>query len=197
MVTEKSTSPLLSRRFFLQQTSRILAGLTVASVPVISSAASVPVIRSTRSLGKRSLSFYHTHTQESLDITYAWGTAYNAAALERINHYLRDFRSGEIHPIDPKLLDILWRIQEDMGRNGVYEVISAYRSPSTNGQLRQRGSGVADRSLHMQGKAIDVRFTGARTNQIQQRAIRLQRGGVGYYAKSDFVHLDTGRYRVW
>nr|WP_240193437.1 DUF882 domain-containing protein [Desulfobulbus alkaliphilus] len=187
----------MTRRFFLQQTTRILAGITVASIPVISNASSVPVLRSTRSVGKRSLSFYHIHTQQSLDVTYAWGTAYNAAALERINYFLRDFRSGEVYPIDPKLLDILWTIQEDMGRNGVYEVISAFRSPATNGQLRQGGAGVADRSLHMQGKAIDVRFTGARTNQIQQRAIQLQRGGVGYYARSDFVHLDTGRYRVW
>lgn len=197
MAKEKKSSPVLSRRFFLQQTTRILAGMTVASMPVISSAASVPVLRSTRSMGKRSLSFYHIHTQQSLDVTYAWGTAYNAAALEKINQYLRDFRTGEVYPIDPKLLDILWKIQEDMGRKGVYEVISAFRSPATNGQLRQNGSGVADRSLHLQGKAIDVRFTGARTNQIQQRAINLQQGGVGYYAKSDFVHLDTGRYRVW
>lgn len=188
MVTAKSTSPVLSRRFFLQQTTRILAGLAVASVPVVSNA---------KSLGKRSLSFYHTHTQQSLDVTYAWGTAYNAPALERINHYLRDFRTGEVHPIDPKLLDILWAIQGKIGNRGVYEVISGFRSPATNGQLQRNGAGVADRSLHMQGKAIDVRFTGARTNQVQKRAVSLQRGGVGYYAKSDFVHLDTGRYRVW
>lgn len=188
MVTEKSSQPVLSRRFFLQKSTQIALGLTVVSVPAISCA---------KALGKRSLSFYHTHTQQALDITYAWGKMYNPKALAQINYYLRDFRTGQKHPIDPKLLDILWAIQGEMGCKGVYEVISGYRSPKTNGQLRQCSYGVAEHSLHMQGKAIDVRFSGIDTDQIHQCAIEMKCGGVGYYAKSDFVHLDSGNYRTW
>jgi uncharacterized protein YcbK (DUF882 family) len=188
MVTEKKSQPIFSRRSFLQKTTQIVAGLGVASVPAISNA---------KALGKRSLSFYHTHTLQSLDITYAWGRVYSPRALAQIEYYLRDFRTGETHPIDPKLLDILWTIQGEMGRKGVYEVISGYRSPTTNRQLRKNSSGVAGKSLHMRGKAIDVRFSGIDTDQIQQCAIEMRAGGVGYYAKSDFVHLDTGEYRTW
>ena len=188
MVTEKSSQTVLTRRFFLQKTACLLAGATVASLPSVSYAGM---------LGKRSLSFYHTHTGQELSTTYAWGKLYNPAALMKINQYLRDFRTGETHPIDPRLLDILWTIQQDIGNKGVYEVISGFRSPKTNGNLRQCSSGVAERSLHMEGKAIDVRFSGIDTGQIQQCAMEMKSGGVGYYAQSDFVHLDTGKYRTW
>ncbi|MBV5318552.1 MAG: DUF882 domain-containing protein [Desulfobulbaceae bacterium] len=188
MVTDKSIEPVLSRRFFLKRTTQIALGLTVLSVPAISCA---------KVMGKRSLSFYHTHTQQALDITYAWGKVYNPRALAQISYYLRDHQTGKAHPIDPKLLDILWSIQGEMGRKGVYEVISGYRSPQTNKQLRRKSSGVAGQSLHMQGKAIDIRFPGIDTDQIHQCAVEMKSGGVGYYAKSDFVHLDTGDYRTW
>ncbi len=188
MVTERSSRIVLTRRSFLQKTTQLLLGASVASIPSMSHAAV---------MGKRSLAFYHTHTGRELSATYAWGQVYNPVALTRINHYLRDFRTGEMHPIDPKLLDILWTIQQEIGNKGVYEVISGFRSPKTNGQLRHNSAGVAEHSLHMQGKAIDVRFTGIDTGQIQQCAKEMRSGGVGYYAKSDFVHLDTGRYRTW
>lgn len=188
MVTERSTHTRLTRRLFLKQSTLVLAGASVASLPSVSMAG-IP--------GKRSLSFYHTHTKQELQATYAWGKIYNPVALTRINHYLRDYRTGEMHPIDPHLLDILWTIQQEVGSKGVYEVISGFRSPKTNGRLRQSSSGVAENSLHMRGKAIDVRFSGSDTDQIQQCAIEMRSGGVGYYAKSDFVHLDTGRYRTW
>ena len=148
-------------------------------------------------LGKRALSFYHTHTQQELNITYALGKVYNPKALAQINYFLRDYQTGKAHPIDPKLLDILWSIQGQMGSKGVYEVISGFRSPLTNRQLREHSSGVAGHSLHMKGKAIDIRFSGADTDQIHQCAVGMKSGGVGYYAKSDFVHLDTGTYRTW
>jgi uncharacterized protein YcbK (DUF882 family) len=188
MVTENSEQPVLSRRFFLKKSTQIALGLTVISVPAISCA---------KVVGKRSLSLYHTHTQQTLNVTYAWGKVYNPKALKQINSFLRDYQTGKTHPIDPKLLDILWSIQGEMGRKGVYEVISGFRSPQTNRQLRQSSAGVAGHSLHMKGKAIDIRFPGIETDQIQQCALEMKCGGVGYYAKSDFVHLDTGTFRTW
>jgi uncharacterized protein YcbK (DUF882 family) len=147
--------------------------------------------------GTRRLSFYHTHTSETLDIIYARAGFYDPVALEQVNYYLRDFRTEDIHPIDPGVLDILWRIQQDLGCKGTYEVISGYRSPATNRALRGKSRGVARRSLHMEGKAIDIRLTGRNTRQVRNCAIGLKSGGVGYYAKSDFVHIDTGRVRTW
>lgn len=188
MVTDKSTQPISSRRSFLLKSTQIVLGLAVASTPSISCA---------KALGKRSLAFYHTHTQQELILTYAWGKTYNPKALAQINQFLRDYQTGQTHPIDPRLLDILWGIQGEMGRKGVYEVISGFRSPKTNGKLRRTSSGVAGHSLHMKGQAIDVRFSGGDTDQIQQCALEMRSGGVGYYAKADFVHLDTGEFRTW
>ena len=147
--------------------------------------------------GCRSLSFHHTHTGEKLDITYSRTGLYNPGALEEINYFLRDFRTGDVHPIDPKLLDLLCSVKQELGGAGIFEVISGYRSPKTNRQLRRKSSGVAKHSLHMVGKAIDIRLTGVKTRKLQQCALGLQCGGVGFYAKSDFVHLDTGRVRFW
>ena len=146
---------------------------------------------------QRFLSFYHTHTQERLDIKYGWPGLYDPVALEEINHYLRDFRTGEVHPIDPSLLDVLCAIRDQFGGQGTFEVISGYRSPQTNENLRRSSSGVAKHSLHMEGKAIDIRLTGVLTKKVRQSAMNLQCGGVGFYAKSDFVHIDTGRVRFW
>jgi len=154
-------------------------------------------VRSWAGTEKRSLSFYHTHTGEKLHISYGSPGRYDQRALRRINHFLRDFRTGDVHCIDPNLLDILFDVQRDFDGQGTFEVISGYRSPKTNRLLCARSSGVAKHSLHMVGKAIDIRLTGVRTKKIQQCALGLKRGGVGFYAKSDFVHLDTGRVRRW
>ena len=118
-------------------------------------------------------------------------------ALNELGFLLRDFRSGEVAPMDSVMLDFLHAAQQRLGSNGTYEIISAYRSPDTNEMLRRRGGGAAKRSLHLQGKAIDVRLTDADTRDLGRAARELARGGVGYYAKSDFVHLDTGRVRWW
>ncbi len=147
--------------------------------------------------GKRSLSFYHTHTSQYLDITYARAGIYDPLALDQVNGYLRDFRTGETHRIDPGVLDILWGIQQKMGCSGTFEVISGYRSPKTNQILRGKSRGVAKHSLHMKGQAIDIRLAGQSTRAVRDCARALKRGGVGYYAKSDFVHVDTGRVRTW
>lgn len=145
----------------------------------------------------RQLSFYHTHTQQALEITYYRDGAYQPDALEHLEHFLSDWRNGKTREIDAELMDILWDIQQLSGHEDVFEVISAYRSPETNEKLRDRSSGVASNSQHVHGKAIDVRLRGFDTRQLRDTAQQLKRGGVGYYAQSDFVHVDTGRVRTW
>ena len=141
---------------------------------------------------ERQLSFAHTHTGEKLSVVYRNGDSYASDALGQINHHLRDHRSGEKFSMDKRLLDLLFELANVTGSRTPFQVISGYRSPNT-----KKGSGVAKRSLHMQGKAIDVRLADVPTSQLRRAAIDLQAGGVGYYPKSDFVHLDTGRFRTW
>ncbi len=145
----------------------------------------------------RQLDFYHTHTSESLSVVYHDGSNYIPAALEQINNFLGDFRNGAVHAIDPATLDILFRLRAHFGGVDTFEIISAYRSPATNAMLRAKGRDVAKRSLHMEGKAIDVRLRGVDTASLRDAAIALKLGGVGYYRESDFVHVDNGRIRIW
>ena len=145
----------------------------------------------------KSLSFYHTHTGENLSLVYCEQGVHLPDALQEVNHLLRDFRTGEQHPIDPSLLDLLHFLREATSVRGPFEVISGYRSPQTNAKLRSKSKGVAKRSLHMLGKAIDVRLTGFDTGRLRDLAVAQKAGGVGYYRRSDFVHLDTGRVRTW
>jgi uncharacterized protein YcbK (DUF882 family) len=152
---------------------------------------------SARAPDKRSLAFVHTHTGESLSVVYFREGTYQAPGLERINRLLRDFRTDEVHPIDPRTLDILFDLQTLADRDEPFEVISGYRSPRTNAALRGRSSGVAEHSLHMQGRAIDVRLGGFPTRRLHALARQMARGGVGFYPQSDFVHLDSGAVRFW
>lgn len=145
----------------------------------------------------RRLSFYHTHTAETLDVTYFRDGAYITTALDELNHFLRDFRTGDAVIMDPAVFDILHEIQLESGSAGTFEVISAYRSPATNEMLRGNSNGVAKNSQHLLGKAIDVRLTDLDTAELRDVALSLGRGGVGYYHESDFVHVDTGRVRQW
>ena len=149
------------------------------------------------SISVRSLSFYHTHTSEQLDIVYYENGHYLTEELQLINKFLRDFRTEDIFPIEPQLMDILYSLKIVNDSYGTYEVISGYRSPKTNNELRLQGKGIAKKSLHMFGKAIDVRLTDVKTINLKKTAIAMKSGGVGYYPKSDFVHLDTGRARTW
>ena len=137
------------------------------------------------------------HTPESLEVEFFRGDAYVPEALSAIQVLLRDFRNGEQHPIDPPLLDYLHDLARSIGVDPVFSVISGYRSPQTNAQLHERSNGVARNSLHMQGRAIDVRLTGIDCAHLAGSALDMARGGVGYYRASDFVHLDTGRFRTW
>jgi uncharacterized protein YcbK (DUF882 family) len=144
----------------------------------------------------RTLSFHHTHTDEALEVTYFEHGIYLEDALAQVDRLLRDFRTGEVAPIDPALLDILHRAATVCGGRR-FEVISGYRSAVTNSSLADRSSGVARNSLHLQGRAIDVRLTGYDTVKLRHACVALGLGGVGYYPSSDFVHLDTGRVRTW
>ena len=147
----------------------------------------------------RELSFYHTHTGKNLDVVYWRSGGYVEPALDEINRFLSDFRTGDVVQIDPELLDLIYDVRASLGGEGTYQIISAYRSPKTNEMLRGRSasSGVARKSQHLLGKAIDVRLAGVPTTKLRDAAIRLQRGGVGFYEASDFVHIDTGRVRRW
>ncbi len=144
------------------------------------------------------LAFVNTHTGESLDVVYREGPHYLGDALAEIDRVLRDHRSGDIHEIDRTLLDQLVQLRArlDVGKRP-FHVISGYRSPRTNAMLAARSSGVASKSLHLQGRAIDIRVPGVDLAAVHRAALSMQAGGVGYYARSDFVHLDTGRVRRW
>ena len=192
---ESSTllQPDHSRRRFV---TGLASSLTGALLLPVAPNAIASVVSPGRQSG-RTLSFYHTHTGDKLAIDYHDGTDYLPQALTEINHYLRDFRTEESYPIDMGLLDILHELKTITGHSGTFEVISGYRSPKTNASLRSKSGAVAKRSLHMQGKAIDVRLTGFDTRQLHKAAKKLAKGGVGFYQKSNFIHVDTGRVRYW
>ena len=156
-----------------------------------------PVATTDSKVDERQLSFYHTHTSESLTVTYFREGQYVPSALAELNHFLRDFRTGDAANMDPAVFDILFDIQMESASTGTYQIISAYRSSASNEMLRDKSNGVARNSQHLLGKAIDVRLTDIDTAKLRDVALSLQRGGVGYYKKSDFVHVDTGRVRRW
>lgn len=146
----------------------------------------------------RILSLRHLHTDEELRVAYRIGDHYQRDALERLNHFLRDHRCEETTVMDPRLFDLLHDIQQRTGNpEGTFEIFSAYRSPSTNAQLRRVSRRVAKHSLHMSGKALDIRLCGSSTRTVRDCAIAMRRGGVGYYPRSGFVHVDTGDFRTW
>jgi uncharacterized protein YcbK (DUF882 family) len=173
---------------------RILIAIAATGVAAaISIAPPEPV----RAADARQLSFYHTHTRLSLDVVYYENGEYLDSAMSEINRFLKDFRTGEVTNIDPGLLDLLYDLRNELDSESTFEVISAYRSPKTNEMLRANSSGVARNSQHLRGTAIDVRLRGTKTRKLRDTAWEMQRGGVGYYEKSDFVHVDTGRVRRW
>jgi uncharacterized protein YcbK (DUF882 family) len=146
------------------------------------------------------LRFYHTHTGERLDVVYRRGDQYIPGALDELDHFLRDHRTGDVHHYDPRLFDLLNDLTASLGDSGgEIDVICGYRTPWSNEFLRARSvhTGVAQHSLHMQAEAIDIRLPGIQTSELRDAALRLHRGGVGYYRSSDFVHVDVGRVRHW
>ncbi len=143
------------------------------------------------------LSLANIHTGEKLKLEYFDGS-YITDALDEINHLFRDYHNDAVHPIDPALLDQLYELKHVLDVKKPFDVLSGYRSPETNADLRKHSDGVAKNSLHMEGRALDIRIQGIETSYIRDAALAMKhRGGVGYYEKSDFVHVDTGRVRDW
>jgi uncharacterized protein YcbK (DUF882 family) len=145
----------------------------------------------------RTLSFFHTHSKESITVTFKVNGRYDENGLAKLNHFLRDWRNHKPTKMNPHLFDILWEVNRDTGGKEPIQIISAYRSPETNAMLRSRSSGVAQFSQHMQGNAIDFRIPGVSISELRAAGLRLERGGVGFYPGSDFVHMDTGSIRHW
>jgi uncharacterized protein YcbK (DUF882 family) len=171
---------------------RLVTGLALAAAaPLLPKAA-----RAAAAAEERALALHHTHTGESLKVVYFAEGGYLPESLRELEWLLRDFRTGTTHPIDPALYDTLHALAQDCGAGG-FEIISAYRSPQTNAMLRRGSHGVAEHSLHLEGRAIDIRLPRFATARLRDAAIALGRGGVGYYPQSDFVHVDTGRFRTW
>jgi uncharacterized protein YcbK (DUF882 family) len=147
--------------------------------------------------GLRSLALYNIHTQESVNVCYFKDGRYDQQAIEQINFILRDHRTGDVRPIDRELIDLLHTVSAKIGLKNPFHIISGYRSPKTNAMLHRLSSGVAGKSLHLVGKAIDIRIPQYNTVTLRNLCIKLNCGGVGYYSRSNFVHLDTGRVRTW
>lgn len=143
------------------------------------------------------LNLHNIHTGDKLKLTYFEQGSYIKDALQEINYLLRDYRTDDVHPIDTALLDQLFDLRQTLGVNRPFHIVSGYRSPLTNARLRKQGHGVAEHSLHMQGRAIDIRVEGVQIKTIRKAAVAMARGGVGYYPSSNFVHMDTGDFRTW
>jgi uncharacterized protein YcbK (DUF882 family) len=150
-------------------------------------------------LGKEHhLRLYNTHTGARIDILYRRGDLYLSDALAKLDHFLRDHRTGDVRPFDPRLYDILSDLTASVGQPGAeIDIVCGYRTLSTNQTLRAHTTGVAKNSLHMQAEAIDLRMPGIETLKLRKAALALARGGVGYYPHSDFIHVDVGRVRQW
>ncbi|MBK1613546.1 twin-arginine translocation pathway signal protein [Rubrivivax gelatinosus] len=179
------------RRHFLRHGARLAVGVLPVAAATRPALAALP--------GPRALALHHTHTGEALDLVYAVDTQFVPAALGTLNQFLRDHYTGSVGVIDPQLFELLHRVRSLLGtESAAYEVISGYRCPETNDRLRgTRGGGVARHSLHMEGRAIDVRLPGVPLKELRDAALALKAGGVGYYEAERFVHVDTGRVRSW
>lgn len=179
-----------SRRLFLRRTAHLAMAGTALPLASPSALASLP--------NARSLALEHTHTRESIALVYAVGEQYVPEALSTLNHFLRDHYVGDVGLIDPQLFDLLYKMKQVLGAGQSFQVISGYRCPTTNARLRNTGGGgVAKHSLHMEGKAIDVRLPGVPLGELRDAALSLRAGGVGYYPREQFVHIDTGHVRRW
>ncbi|EGH00027.1 exported protein [gamma proteobacterium IMCC2047] len=176
------------RRNFLRNFGGLTVGLAVSS-SAFAKLSAAPV--------ERHLQFYNLHTGESLNTTFCVDGVFVEDSLRDINTLLRDHRTGEVCVMDPQLLILLDDLKTLMGNKQPFHIVSGYRSPATNNMLSAQSNGVAKKSLHMQGKAIDVRVPGVDVRALQKSALALKGGGVGLYTRSDFVHLDVGRVRYW
>ncbi len=181
---------LISRRRLIIGGAALVVGSTIIN----------PVEAAVRSGGRsaeRRLAFQNLHTGEHLKVVYWQGGDYVRPALDQIDHIMRDYRTNQVKPIDPALLDLLHKLHGALETREPFQIVSGYRSPKTNARLAAHSGGVAKRSMHVKGKAIDIRLESRDTRQIHRAALALKAGGVGYYPKSDFVHVDVGKVRSW
>jgi uncharacterized protein YcbK (DUF882 family) len=176
-----------NRRSFLRKSVAVASAL---SMPALARAA-------VAAPHERSLRFYNTHTGETLRTLFWAEGQFIPEALQDINKLLRDHRSNTIATIDPELMLLVNKVSAQFGTNNVIHIISGYRSPETNRKLAAASGGVAKHSMHLEGKAIDLRIPGVDLRNVQKAALALKGGGVGYYHDSQFVHMDTGRVRHW
>ncbi len=181
-----------------------LAGLTrrswlggLVAVPIVAAIPAPAFARSQANGVERVLSLCHQHTGEKLKVVYKADGQFVAENLHRIDRVMRDWRTDEVKPIDPALLDLIWDLQRKLRSSGPIGVLSGYRAPATNAMLRRKSEGVAKNSFHIKGRAIDLQIGGRTCRQVRDAAIALKRGGVGYYPVSQFVHIDTGAPRSW
>lgn len=188
----------LSRRSFLSNSAKFSAGIAAScSAPSVLADANPSIVSARLQTQDRSLSLYNIHTGERLTATFFAEGQYQSEELKRLDWLLRDHRSGDATAIHRDLYERLFQLTETLGGSQGIHIISGYRSPKTNAVLRQQSSGVAKRSLHMQGKAIDLAMPGVSHQHLHKAARAMKVGGVGYYPKSGFVHLDCGRTRHW
>ncbi|MFI2812923.1 MULTISPECIES: DUF882 domain-containing protein [Microbulbifer] len=173
-----------SRRRFL--------AVTCATAAAVTAGPTFAKVGNARTLKMRNL-----HTGETLNTAFWSNGKYDSSGLKQFNRLLRDHRANEVTRMDPELFDIVYKLKEKLGFNGTVEIISGYRSPKTNAKLRAQGRGVARRSYHTRGMALDIRFPGISTSKLRRAAMDLKAGGVGHYPKSGFVHVDTGPVRSW
>ncbi len=184
------SNALLSRRQFLSKT---FAGAALLAL----SPSLLKTAQASLSATSRKLALLNLHTGERCALTFWEAGRYIPEALENLSHLLRDHRNDATHTIDPALFDLLAILHQSLGTNAEFEVISGYRSPESNAAMHARSSGVASHSLHMEGKAMDIRVPGRALTDVHRTALLLGLGGVGYYPTSNFVHVDTGRVRQW
>jgi uncharacterized protein YcbK (DUF882 family) len=177
---------------------RLLVPILLASARLASAQEPAAPATEAAPVEERQLEFFNTHTREIVKRVYKRGAEFDPAALADFNKILRDRRNGQMHDMDPRLFDQLFELARAAKVEPHYEIISGYRSPESNDKMSARpGSGVAKKSLHMQGRAIDVRLKNFPTARLRDLALAARQGGVGYYEKSDFLHIDTGNFRTW
>lgn len=194
LISRDNIEKKYSRRRFLR------AGLGVTTalfLPEVFAGQSSQPVTTGLTQPERQLSLYNTHTGEELSSTYWVEGEYQSSELKAIDYILRDHRTDDVIQMDNTLLDLLYTLHQAMGGKQPFQVISGYRSPETNAALRMKSNGVAKQSLHMEGKAIDIRLPGCELSDLRKAALDLQAGGVGYYPESEFIHIDTGRVRHW